>query len=282
MDFIVIYNTNNIKVAGYGILDGRDSKKTVRLEKSSDINWDGTIILNNANWAFVAYTSQRININNVNILSYGEISTDGLDVVGSSNVTIKNSLMCAEDDAIAIKTEKFGKSGPVSNIDIQNCVIFNKEPGNGLEIGYEINHDVNQISFMNIDIIHTLTTIGKPFKRAAISIHNSGKGTVSNVSYKNINIEDARENLFYLSIFSSGFSTADYAPGQINNISFENINLTGGEFMPSVIKGYDEQHKINNITFHNLKIKDKCIEQAVDGKFSITLADQIKFTCAGK
>jgi hypothetical protein len=279
---ININNSNNIKVYGFGILDGRGSKKTVRIEKSSDISWEGTTILNDSNWAFIAFTSNRININNINILSYGTISTDGLDVLGSNDVTIKNSFMCAEDDAIAIKTEKFGKFGPVSNVDIRNCVIFNKEPGNGLEIGYEINHDVSDVSFTDIDIIHTLSTIGKPFKRAAISIHNAGKGTVSNISYKNINIEDARENLIYLSIFSSEFSPANYTPGKIKNVSFENIRVTGGEFMPSVIKGYDDQHNISNITFNNLLIKETCIGQATEGKFSLTHADQVKFTCTGK
>jgi hypothetical protein len=58
---------------------------------------------------------------------------------------------------------------------------------------------INLTDCENIDIIHVEDG-------ATISIHNAGKAHVNNVVFENIRIEDSRQKLFDLAIFSSQYS----------------------------------------------------------------------------
>ncbi|HAQ17645.1 MAG TPA: hypothetical protein DCR40_00225 [Prolixibacteraceae bacterium] len=79
-------------------------------------------------------------------------------------------------------------------------MFWNSIWGNAVEIGFELNSDeVKNIRFGNMDIIHVEDG-------ATISIHNAGQAHVSGVTFENIRVEDSRQKLFDLAIFSSQYS----------------------------------------------------------------------------
>ena len=57
--------------------------------------------------------------------------------------------------------------------------------------------------------------------------------------------------------------------GQISDITFRNITATGSLPRPNVIKGWDAEHKVFNVTFENLKINGTYIRSAEEGNFEI-------------
>ena len=57
--------------------------------------------------------------------------------------------------------------------------------------------------------------------------------------------------------------------GQISNLTFRNVTATGSLPRPNVIKGWDADHKVFNVTFENLKINGKYIRNADEGYFEI-------------
>ena len=57
------------------------------------------------------------------------------------------------------------------------------------------------------------------------------------------------------------------APGLgVEDVTFRNIRYYGDMPYMSVITGYDEQHKVRNVTFEGLKINGKPIYDGMPGK----------------
>ena len=229
-------------------------------------------------------------------------SDDGIDIVRSRNVTVKNCFIRVKDDCVAIKGHlKYPDNVISSNIKVSDCTFWNAEWGNGLEIGFELQcTEIKDIVFKNCDIIHV-------DKGAAISIHNGDKAKVSNVLFEDIRIEDCNQKLFDLAIFYTQYSVdkpktqaeidkrylhgawdgvlylnpeerkaqAKYR-GTIENITFKNISVTDGIFPYSLFSGYDENHKVKNITIQNLTIHGKKIKKLKDLRLHSEFSEGIK------
>jgi len=143
---------------------------------------------------------------------------------------------------------------------------------------------------------------------AAISIHNGDFACVSDITYENINIEDADHKLIDLAIFLSQYSmdkpssgedrnsrymngawdgvlnvykgeSSLYAKnrGYINHILFKNVRVVEGPFPFSILYGFDNTHIVGNVTFDNLTILNKRITGPEDGHFFISHTENITF-----
>ncbi len=224
-----------------------------------------------------------------------------MDIVRCTNVTIDNVFAHTKDDCIAIKSHRdYPDEEATDNILVKNCVFWNSIWGNAIEIGFELNSDeVKNIRFENIDVIHVEDG-------AAISIHNAGKAHVHGVTFENIRIEDSRQKLFDLAIFSSQYSpdgnrdpeynakyylhgawdgvqkipagTEAYHSkfrGKISDITFKNIQVVGGLLPFSVFHGFDKEKNVSGIRIENLTYMGKKLTNAESAK--IRLSNTVDF-----
>ena len=99
-----------------------------------------------------------------------------------------------------------------------------------------------------------------------MAINAGDSNLVRNVRFENIRVEDFRQGqLINLRIFYN--KKYCKAPGRgIENILFKNISYEGKNADLSMIIGYDETHKVKNITFDNLKINGVHIKDNMPGK----------------
>ena len=81
-------------------------------------------------------------------------------------------------------------------------------------------------------------------------------------------MEDARTGLIELVIEKSVYAH-DPDRGQIRDVRFRNISVVGGEFPTSRIRGWDEDHTIEDVTIENLVIHGTPILDAETGKFQV-------------
>ena len=305
---IIAKDAKNIKITGRGVMDGtwnnrfNDSlikaglfdklptpsedtyKRFIELTNCEDVIIEGITLHNNTTWQIVPVGCRKVVIDAVKIIS-DQASDDGIDVVHSKNVIIKNCFIRSKDDCVVIKAYmKEEGAQEVDNVIVENCVFWNALWGNALEIGFELNGvDVKNIRFSNCDIIHVEAG-------AVLSIHNAGKSTVSNIIFDNIRIEDARQKLFDVAIFRSQYSedgTSDpeerkrlYLNGAwdgvlsipagkkefhaqfrgfIKNILFRNIQIADGNFPYSVFYGFDELHNVQDVRIENLSVHGRKI-----------------------
>lgn len=279
----------NIKILGRGILDGSFNKtnkefgdRFIQFKDCENVSVEGITLHNGTTWQVALFHCNKAEIKGIRIVSESA-SDDGMDICRCTNVVIDDVFAHTKDDCVAIKSHgNYPDSHPTDNILVKNCVFWNSIWGNAIEVGFELNSDeVKNIRFENMDVIHVEDG-------ATISIHNAGKGHVHDVVFENIRVEDSRQKLFDLAIFSSQYSPdgnrdPEYSKkyylhgawdgvqkiptgkesyhgqfrGKISNIVFKNIQVTGGLMPFSVFHGFDQSKNVSGVTIENLTYMGK-------------------------
>ena len=265
-------NADNVKVLGRGIVDGgllslKDEIKQFLMvfEACRNLTIEGITLINPASWMLVLGACDGVNIKNTKEIGY-VTSSDGIDVVGCTNVVIDGAFICNDDDRIAIKAldlrHQIGNAtiSWIRNVDsilIKNCVLFCTENcgGHAIDIGYELRSEyVQNIIYENLDIV-AVHNFGSAF-----GIHNGDRAIVRKVHYKNIRLEHFYDRLVDIRIVNSMWSR-DEERGQIRDIYFENIfanvEIYNEGYSHSIIGGYSSDNTVENVTFENFCVGSK-------------------------
>jgi len=285
----VANKANNIEITGNGVVWGLPMQekgkkyRTILPIECENVKISGISVIDAPSWNVVPTGCKNVTIYGVNIIGM-LISTDGFNVVGCENVTVKHCFAYVNDDCVAIKACHYnGYQGArnVKNVTISDCVFWKQKCGNALEIGYETSaEEICDILFENIDIIHSEYEGWQ--SGSVFSIHNGDRATVHHITFKDIYIEDAQEKLIDIKILSSKYSS-DYHRGHVNNITFDGIYVTGDILPPSIIRGYEpdlygcEPHIIDNIKVNNLFLNDKKVTGQMNAHAVVELASNVEF-----
>jgi hypothetical protein len=265
--------------------DGDEPWRLVYMDHSEHIEIEGITFYNSLRWTIHPYSCKDIKINNIRILNWN-YGSDGIDVSACQHVHITRCFLHTNDDAVAVKALSFGENmfypNPrepnmnVKNIVVEGCTVWNMDWGNAFEIGYELRCDtVSEIIFRDCDVLR------QGGRGAVISIHNSDNAVVENILYEDIRIVNAEsggigKKLFDLAIFYSLFSYDSYwgdinpnghwdnllSPwgpygaaefrGKIRDVTFRDIQVMDENLAYSIIRGWDADHTIENVTFDNI------------------------------
>ena len=278
---------NNVKVCGRGIFDGslstKEHKRLFVFEHCQNVSVADIILIEPAAWMLVLGSSRDILV--TNLKEIGEVCcSDGIDIAGSSNVTIRGCFIRNNDDCIAIKAlsyvgripeNKYPWDNDVDNVLVEDCVFFNGPCGNALEIGYELRtENIGNITFRNCDVLCVHGT------GAVFSIHNGDRATVHDVLYENIRIEHYYDKLIDFRIIESIYNR-DPERGHVKNIQFKNIHAIATAHNPghtiSLIGGYDEKHIFDGVTIEDFYINEQKIMNADQLDLYIKNAQNVVF-----
>ncbi|HWS30212.1 MAG TPA: glycosyl hydrolase family 28 protein [Clostridia bacterium] len=255
----------NVTVCGRGILDGSiyeswTHKNTVarvpiNLTSCKNASVEGVILLNPNAWAVSALSCEDSFIDNIKIVTSRQ-NGDGISLQSCKGFTVSGSFVRSWDDSLVIKNYEGSSDG----VTFRNMVLWT-DLAQSMEVGYETNKglwpkvEIRNILFENITVLHN-------FHKPVMSIHNGDDATVKDVIFRNVTVEDAQmgrgdagENnqLIEVNIASTTWSSTR-ARGQVMDILFENIAVLGGNVPPIRIMGYDDEHKVENVTVRNLSI----------------------------
>lgn len=214
---------DNVRVSGNGILYGgvwhKPDENGGRLMASfylgKHILVEGISVVDNGVWNVVPGACRDVIIRDVNIMSR-LVTGDGIDIVGCEEVLVEDCFIRACDDCVCIKA--CALPGPaaccnVRDIKVRRCVLWNAEPGNALEIGYELRcNEVSDVVFEDCDIIHCEYEGNQ--SGGVLTIHNADRAKVHNVRYENIRIEDAQQRFLISSpiLFADGQTHTQTSP----------------------------------------------------------------------
>jgi len=254
---LLVDRAENVRIIGRGILE--QPIRGVEVTYSKNVLIEGVTIINPDHYTVFGGEADGLTIRNLKSFSCKGWS-DGLDLMSCRNVEIDNVFMRNSDDCIAIYAHRWSYYGDVRNITVKNSILwadiahpinigghgnYNREPGDTLE----------DITFRNIDILeHDEDDV--PYQ-GAMAISVGDKNLVQRVLFEDIRVESIQEGrLFTLMVnFNDKY---DHEPGRgIQDITFRNISYDGVGENPSVIKGYDEERRVKNITFENIQINGK-------------------------
>lgn len=263
--------TANVRIAGRGVFDGSyyafpgQRNRMFVFEECAGILVEDIIMIHPSSWMIVLGASRGAHIRHVKQIG-SVVSSDGVDICGSRDVLIEQCCLRNEDDNVAIKSVAYPGhrpwTGNVENIIVRDCVFYNGEPGNSMEIGFETNADfIRGIVFENIDVIY------KHGYGAVFAIHNSGHATIENIRWENIRVEQHWDKLIDLRVFESKYSKGPER-GSIRNLVLKNIRVrhepSRAGYVVSLIGGASAEKPVRNIVIEDLFIEDRKVARPED------------------
>lgn len=285
---VIAEYADGIAIRGRGILDGSDWRngpslpyeertQMIKLVGCRDVRIEGITVVDGANWHVVPIACTDVVIDGLNIITF-EGTGDGIDVVGSENVAIRNCFIRSNDDCVAVKAVDYMDPAGLKNVEhvtVERCVLWNANWGNCLEIGYETRcASIYDVRFTDCDVIHC--EFEGHQSGGVFTIHHGDRALISAILYENIRVEDAQEKLFDIKILHSKYSR-DIERGQIRDIRFRDIRVIDGPYPVSIIRGWDEEHMIEDIVFEDVIIHGEHVKSAGEARMVVELSRGIRF-----
>lgn len=297
-------SAENVKISGFGVLDGSyyggghysekgsDRKKSIVLEECKNSRVENIIMIEPTAWMIMLDRSEHITVDHVKQLGFVSTS-DGVDIVGSRHIKVTNSFMRNGDDCVAIKSfdtsGKYAQSfdtsdegnkisdfrADVEDVEVEGCVLIVFLGGSIFEIGHELRTEtVKNIRYRNCDVL------GAHDHCNVFGIHNTDRAKIKDVLYEDIRVEHYFNKLIDMRIIKSRYHL-DEERGQVRDVVFRDIEVTVSKYNPgysvSLIGGYDADHTVENVLFDDFRLNGEKVTNADQLDLFIKRASGIKF-----
>ncbi len=303
-------HAQHIRIYGAGVLDGSDNADAedfyqgagpLYVEDVQDLRLEGVTFFNSKSWTVHLREVSDATIDGIRVLNPGaQNGDDGIDLVSSNHVTVRNVFVRTNDDCVVVKNLADRETG---NIVVQHSVLWNMpNGGNGVEIGFETRaHRTHDVLFEDLDMIHVE-------RGAAISIHNADSAVVEKIEYRNIRVEDVRRKLLDIAVLYAAYgpdrpareeeirarmdeggvwdANLCYKPeerealrkqrGSIRGIVVSNLQVTAGALPYSIIAGYDAGHAVSDVAIRGLRYQGRELRDAAAAKLVVEYAQGVR------
>ncbi|TVR75248.1 MAG: hypothetical protein EA408_00545 [Marinilabiliales bacterium] len=249
----------NIRVTGRGILDGAfEYDRMVRVDNSENVLFEGITIRNGRGWINTVTASRNVKYDDVKVVSFGP-SGDGINPVGSQNVTISNCFFRCTDDCVAIKSPQ--PDHVVEDILIENNTMVGFAFSDGVTIGFETRGPyIRNVVARNNDIL--LSRGGSRVDgHSGFSIVCDGPSLIIDILFEDIRVEQADEKLFEL-IITEGRRYGDDPPGNIRNVTVRNV--TWFHEGPVSLEGFGELNNISGVFFEDCFVDGRPLSEMAE------------------
>lgn len=186
-------DAKNIRVFGNGLFDDSGEERffvhcyesftngNAKFYHCENVRIEGVLFKNSPIWCVSVFQCEDVVMDSIKVFGQWRYNTDGVDIVNSKNITLKNSFVHSFDDSVTIKGVDRHIETSNENILTDNCVLW-CDWGKVCEIGHETAcREYKNITFKNCDIIRAGNT--------ALDIQNGDCAEVYDVTYENINVE---------------------------------------------------------------------------------------------
>lgn len=254
---LLVDKAENVRILGRGILD--HPVRGIEITDSRNVLVDGIMVVNPDHYTVFGGGSSDITIRNLKSFSCKGWS-DGIDLMCCRRVTVDNVFMRNSDDCIALYNHRWNWWGGSSDITVKNSVLW-ADVAHPINVGGHGDPDspkgevIEKIVFRDIDILEH--DEDDPLYQGCMTVDCGDKNWVRDVLFENIRVENIQEGrLFYVRVrFNEKY---DKQPGSgIKGIVFRHISYTGVGENVSLIKGYNEQHRVEDVTFEHVIVNGK-------------------------
>jgi len=268
-------------------------RHTIQPEYCTGVEIDGITIRDSLVYNIRPLACRNFTVKNVKIIGCWRYNSDGIDMHNCENVHIDGCFLRTFDDSICVKGFDCYYAGDVEkavreamyrggqcydsfrNVLVENCVIWN-DWGKALEIGAETRaEEISDVCFRNCDLIHLTAN--------ALDCDNVDYADVHDVTFSDIVIEadetipppmiqknDAQKyentNPDYIPctissrvIMHHEYSAGGTRRGKNRKLTFQNIRLYGKNPPRLEFRGYDEEHRTEDVLIRNLYWNDEPI-----------------------
>nr|ANJ43645.1 glycoside hydrolase family 28 [Ramulus artemis] len=161
-----------------GVHKLQNNPRLIQINNSMDITIYQITLTKSPFYHLVAHETNGFTVWGITIISPSyALNSDGIDPVGTQNVTIAHCNITTGDDDIAIKA----LTAPTKHVSVLNNHFHG---GVGMSIGSETNHGVS-------DVLISGLTINTTYNGLYIKTNTLRGGLVTNITYENICVHNA-------------------------------------------------------------------------------------------
>ena len=257
-------DAENVRVRGRGILDAstikrKQERNILWFDRCRDVSVSGIVLRDPHVWAAKPTRCDGVRFDNVKLVGCWRYNSDGFDFVDCRDVRVAHCFVRSFDDSIVLKSFH-GRE--IRDVLVERCVVWT-DWGVSLGITYETRTDrIRDVVFRDCDILHNIAC------RGALTINPSDRAEISDVTFEDIRVEDARSGLIELVVERTRYGK-DPRRGHIRGVRFRDIAVTGGPFTRSILRGFDEDHLVRDVAIEGLSIHGRPIASPAAGRFRI-------------
>ena len=186
-------NAENIRIFGNGLLDDSGEERVnihcyepytngnIKFYDCRNIKIEGVLMRNSSIWCLNFFGCFDAVADDIKIFGQWRYNTDGIDIVNSQRITVRNSFIHSFDDTVTIKGIDRYATTDNCDILIEKCVLWcdwGKTCELGLETACLYYHD---IIFRDCDILRAGNT--------ALDIQNGDCAEIYDILFENIRVE---------------------------------------------------------------------------------------------
>lgn len=265
------------RVCGLGTISGADYRRhkgpgpfSNAILKSEDVRIEGVTFADPYLWTVGVKESRNVVFDDVKVIGCNMINDDGIDVINSSDITIRRSFVRTQDDNICVKGLGWRGEGqatpPTENIVVEGCEVWTDQ-ANNFRIGFESDTArMKGITVRDVDVLRY-----SPFPRkfediwchAVFKIQPGGGLAISDLDIRDIRVNSDGGDVA-MAILEPRLTwvgrpkvgRVNYTTGgTIRNCRFADISVTGrkdGFTGWLYLKGRAVDETVSNVVFDGL------------------------------
>ena len=212
----------------------------IRFDRCRGIEVDHIILRDSMSWTLHLDACDGVHVHDLVIDDNRHVAnTDGIDISGSSHVTVRHCFISCADDGIVLKNP-IHTQRVMEDIRVSDCTIMTVM--NALKIGTETVHPIRHVIFENCTL--TLPDI-YPGSVSGISVESCDGSEIGDILARNIHMSNVLCP-FYLCLnmrnrthdpYTDEPGINRYWGGSMENIRLENITAEGVE-LPCILTGF--------------------------------------------
>jgi len=265
----------NITVKGRGILDGNDyphlkgpSGYMMNMTSCNNLVVRDITLRGAWTWALVPNGCDGVLIDNVKICGTRVLNDDGIDLVNSRDVNVRNCFIRTQDDCIAVKGLNGFNRKPCEKMTIETCEFWT-DVANIFRVGYECDTAVMQdLTARDIDVLHYSIHYRAPMEfwcNTIFFLQPSDNMIIRRIRFENIRIfSDGSDTVLALvkpMVCGAGGKKYTEA-GSLVDCVFKNISVSGtkGVFSGGIcVVGRDDKHTVEDVVLDEVTLFGKAV-----------------------
>jgi polygalacturonase len=265
--------------------------RLVLFEDCRNIRVENIIFYDSAYWTLKLSRCENVLVEDLVINNNRHVAnTDGIDLLQTSNVTVKHCFLSCADDGIVLKNAIWeGCTDEMRNIHISDCEVITR--ANAFKIGTETTHNIKDVYVENC---YFYMTDLYPGAVSGISIESADGAEVSNIYIKDIEMKrctcpifirlcnrnraaevdanSASAIEFGKKVKGKGIDAATFdMKGSVHDIVIKNVHAEDVE-IPVILAGYKQKGRIKrvkNITLKNIVLEYRNATEVIDKRLFI-------------
>lgn len=265
----ILKNVENVRIEGHGVILQESFHRFsgingLRISHCKNVVIDGLTLINPPHYSVYLGGSEDVTISHFRSFSC-EGWSDGIDMMSCRRIRVSNCFLRTSDDCIAIYGRRWAYNGDAQDILVERCTLW-ADVAHPINMGThgDAEHDGNvieRVTFRDIDILEHHEH--QPGYLGCIAINPGDKNTVQDVLFEDIRVEHIEHGKL-LDIQVKFNPDYNPAPGKaIRRITLRNVSCVCQPQVRSVIQGYSEQCRVEDVLLENVQVCGKIFEPEI-------------------